>query len=52
MHGFVSEPMGVLIFAFALIGGAVGLRWFFKWNEEMANQARNLAQDLLEKTVG
>ncbi len=49
--GFVSEPLGVLVCAFALIGGAGGLRWFFKWNEEMAIKARDLSQELLEKTV-
>lgn len=50
--GFVSEPLGVLVFAFALIGSAVGLRWFFNWNEEAAAKARNLPQELLEKTIG
>ncbi len=49
---FVSEPLGVLVFACALIGSAVGLRWFFKWNEETAAKARNLSRELLEKTVG
>lgn len=52
LFGFLSEPLGVLIFAVALVGGAVGLRWFFRWNEEMAAKARNLSQELLEKTVG
>ncbi len=49
---FLSEPLGVLIFAAMLIGGAVGLRRFLKWNEVMAAKARNLSQELLEKTVG
>ena len=49
--GFASEPLGVLVCAVALIGGAVGLRRFFKWNEEMASKAQNLAQELLEKTI-
>ena len=51
LFGFASEPFGVLICAVALIGGAVGLRWFFRWNEEMARKAQDMAQDLLEKTV-
>ena len=52
MFDFLSEPLGVLIFAAMLIGGAVGLRRFLKWNESMAQRARDLSQELLEKTVG
>lgn len=51
LFGFLSEPLGVLIFAVALIGCAVSLRRFLRWNEEMAKKARNLSQELLEKTV-
>ena len=49
--GFASEPFGVLTCAVVLIGGAVGLRRFLKWNEEMANKAQNLSQELSEKPV-
>lgn len=51
MFDFLSEPLGVLIFAMVLIGAAVGLRRFLKWNEMMAEKASNLSQELLEKTV-
>ncbi|MCY7375980.1 MAG: hypothetical protein LH472_08415 [Pyrinomonadaceae bacterium] len=49
--GFVSEPLGVLVFAIALIGCAVGLRWLLEWNEELTEKARNIAEELLEKTL-
>lgn len=52
MFDFLSEPLGVLIFAAIMIGSAVGVRRFLKWNETMAAKARNLSQELLEKTVG
>ena len=52
LFGFVPEPLGVLICAVALIGGAVGLRRFFRWNEEAADKAQNLSREMLEKTVG
>lgn len=48
---FLSEPFGVLLFAVALIVCAAGLRWFFKWNEELANRAQEAARDLTEKTL-
>ena len=49
---FISEPFSVLIFGILLIGGAVFLRWFFKWNEEMATKAQSVSHELLEKTIG
>ena len=51
LFGFASEPLGVLVCAVALIGGAGGLRRVLKWNEEMANKAQDLARELTEKTI-
>lgn len=48
---FISEPFGVLLFGIVLIGFAVALRWFFKWNEEMSQKARKVSRELLEKTI-
>ena len=48
---FMSEPFGILLFAIVLIGCAVSLRWFFKWNEEMTQRAQKVSSELLEKTV-
>ena len=52
LFGFVPEPLGVLICAVALVGGAVGLRRFLKWNEESADKARDSSQELAGKTIG
>ncbi len=49
---FISEPFCVLLFAIVLIGFAVSLRWFFKWNEKMTQRAQNISSELLEKTIG
>ena len=49
---FISEPFGVLLFGIVLVGFAVSLRWFFKWNEEMTRRAREVSSELLEKTIG
>lgn len=51
LFDFISEPFGVLLFGIVLVGFAVSLRWFFKWNEEMSHKARNVSRDLLEKTI-
>ena len=48
---FISEPFGVLLFGIVLVGFAVSLRWFFKWNEEMTQRAQNVSSELLEKTI-
>ena len=42
--GSIPESLGVLLFAAALIGGAVGARRLLSGNEEAA-------RDLLEKTI-
>jgi hypothetical protein len=52
LSDFISEPFGVLLFGIVLIGFAVSLRWFFKWNEKMTQRAQNISKELLEKTVG
>lgn len=52
LFDLLSEPLGVLIFAALLIGGAVASRRLLKWNETMAAKAQDLSKELLEKTVG
>ena len=51
LFDFISEPFGVLLFGIVLVGFAVSLRWFFKWNEEMIQKAQNVSSELLEKTI-